>query len=169
MKLLVIISIVFLVLAGCSKDDNSTDPVNQEKIATGFVRGDVNGTNWYSNKITTSKSNNTRIVKATQDFTNDPIYKSSILEFRISVNLVGDFGIGEDEPGFNYVVRAYYTLVSKSGSADLIYKAHYNNISTLTIDGISDKNLDADFLFNAVTDDSSSTVVFTNGAIQIDF
>ena len=168
MKFLAFISIVLLIFGGCSnKEDNN--PISTDKNATGFIRGNVNGFNWYSNKITTSKSGNTRIVKATLDFSNDPVYKSSLLEFRISVNQAGVFGIGENEPGFQYVVKAYYTLVSRSGSADKYHKAYYDNVSTLTIGSISDKNLDADFIFNARTDDSLSTVVFTNGAIQIDF
>jgi hypothetical protein len=168
MKFLTFITLVLLIVNGCSSNDES-NPITNEKSATGFVRGNVNGSSWYSNKITTSKSGNTRTVKATLDSSNDPLYKSTILEFRISVNQTGVFGIGENEPGFQYVVKAYYTLVSRSGSADLTHKAHFDNVSTLTIGAISDKNLDADFIFNARTDDSLSTVVFTNGAIQIDF
>ena len=161
-----LVSVLFLV-NGCSKDDNS-NPVNPEKNATGFVRGDVNGTSWYSNKITTSKSGNTRTVKATQDFTNDPTYSSAILEFEISVNQSGTFGIGEDEPGLNYAVKAYYKLISKSGNNDEYYRTYFDNISFLTISRITDKDLDATFTFTARTDDSS-TVVFTNGSIQINY
>ena len=168
MKFLTFITLVLLIVNGCSSNDES-NPITSEKSATGFVRGNVNGSSWYSNKITTSKSGNTRIVKATLDSSNDPLYKATTLEFRISVNQTGVFGIGENEPGFQYVVKAYYTLVSRSGSADKYHKAYYDNVSTLTIGSISDKNLDADFIFNARTDDSLSTVVFTNGAIQIDF
>jgi len=168
MKFLTFITLVLLIVNGCSSKDE-TNPVTNEKSATGFVRGNVNGSSWYSNKITTSKGSNTRIVKATLDFSNDPLYKSAILEFQIGVSIVGEFSIGENEPGYQYVVKAYYTLVSRSGSADKYHKAYYDNVSTLTIGSISDKNLDADFIFNARTDDSLSTVVFTNGAIQIDF
>ncbi len=168
MKFLTFITLVLLIVNGCSSNDES-NPITNEKSAIGFVRGNVNGSSWYSNKITTSKSGNTRVVKATLDSSNDPLYKSTTLEFRISVNQAGVFGIGENEPGFQYVVKAYYTLVSRGGSADVTHKAHFDNVSTLTIGAISDKNLDADFIFNARTDDSLSTVVFTNGAIQIDF
>ncbi len=168
MKFLTFIALVLLIFNGCSSNDES-NPVSNEKSATGFVRGTVNGSSWYSNKITTSKSANTRVVKATLDYSNDPTYKSSILEFRISINQTGVFGIGENEPGYTYYVKAYYTLIAHNGSAAPTHKAHYENVSTLTIGAISDKNLDADFIFNARTDDSLSTVVFTNGAIQIDF
>lgn len=79
------------------------------------------------------------------------------------------FGNSENEPGFKYVVKAYYTLFTQSRSADITHKAHFDNISILTLSAISDKNLDADFIFNARTDDSLNTVEFTNGAIQIDY
>ncbi|MBK7629282.1 MAG: hypothetical protein IPJ23_00830 [Ignavibacteriales bacterium] len=168
MKYLGFITIVILVLAGCSKDDSS-NPVTSDKNATGFVRGDLNGSNWYANKIITSKSGNTRTVKATLDFTNDPVYTTSTLEFKISVSQSGIFGIGEDEPGFQYVIKAYYKLISRSGTNDENYKAYYDNISFLTINRITDKDLDAIFTFTARTDDSLKTVVFTNGSIQINY
>lgn len=168
MKYFIFVFIVFLVLEGCSTNDDS-NPVNPEKIATGFVRADLNGSSWYSNKITTSKSGNTRIVKSTLDLTNDPVFSSSVLELQIGVSQPGEFGIGENEPGFNYAVKAYYKLVSKSGNNDEYYKAYYNNFSKLTINRITDKDLDAIFTIIARTDDSLKTAVFTNGSIQINY
>ena len=168
MKFFVLFIIMLFFVNGCSKDDNS-NPVNPEKNATGFVRGDVNGTSWYSNKITTSKIENTRNVKATQDFTNDPVFSSSVLELQIGVNQTGEFGIGENEPGLNYAVKAYYKLISKSGNNDEYYRAYFDNISYLTINRITDKDLDAVFKFTARTDDSLKTVVFSNGSIQINY
>lgn len=168
MKLSYLLFPFLIIFTSCSSDDDS-NPVSTEKTATGFVRGTVNSSSWYSNKITTSKSGNTRIVKATQEFTNDPVFKSSILEFQISVNQAGTFGIGENEPGFTYSVKANYTLISRNGSADVNYKAYYEYLKDLIINRISDKNLDANYSFNARTDDSSRTVSFTSGAIQIDY
>lgn len=167
MKFFVFFIIVLFVLTGCSKDDDS-NPVNPEKNATGFVRGDINGISWYSNKITTSKSGNTRTIKATQDFANDPTFLSAILEFNISINQTGVFGIGEDEPGFKYYVKAYYTLKAHSGGSDKLFTAYFDNVSFMTISRITDKDLDAIFNFTARTDDSS-TVVFSNGSIQISY
>jgi len=168
MKFYYLIFSLLLFISACTNNDES-NPIIAEKNATGFVRGTVNSSSWYSNKITTSKSGNTRIVKATQEFTNDPVFRSSMLEFRISVNQAGTFGIGENEPGYTYSVKAYYTLISRSGSADVIYKAYYESLKDLIINRISDKNLDANYSFNARTDDSLRTVSFTNGAIQIDY
>lgn len=169
MRLLVLFTIILFALAGCSKNEDS-NPVNSDKIATGFVRADINSASWYTNKITTSKTQNTRTVKATLDFTNDPVFSSSVLELQIGVNQPGEFGIGENEPGLNYAVKAYYRLISKSGNDDEYYKAYYyNDFSKMTVNRITDKDLDAIFKFTARTDDSLKTVVFTNGSIQIDY
>lgn len=168
MKFFYLIFSLLMFFAGCSKDDES-NPVNNETSATGFVRGNLNGSNWYSNKITTSKSNNTRIVKATQELPSHPKFSSSIMELRISLNQAGVFGIGENEPGFTYYIKAYYTLVSRSGTEDEYYKAYFDNISFMTINRISDKDLDATFNFNARTDDSTKTVSLTGGSVIIDY
>jgi len=168
MKLYYLILPFLFFLGGCSKD-NDSNPINTEKSATGFVRGTLNGSNWYSDKITTSKSGNTRIVKATQELPNHPQFSSSIMELRISVSQAGVFGIGEDEPGFKYYVKAYYRLVSRNGTEDEFYKAYFDNVSYMTINRISDKDLDAAFNFNARLDDSTKTVSLTGGSILIDY
>ena len=168
MKNLLVFSILFFAIISCSKDEDS-NPIDTEKTATGFVRGNVNGTSWYTNKITTSKNGNTRTVKATQEFTNNPTFSSAILEFKIGVNQVGSFGIGEDEPGYKYYVKAYYTLVSNSGTENENYKAYYEDTSLLIISQITDSNLNAVFNFISHTDDTLKTAIFTGGAIQIDY
>jgi len=168
MKNLILVLLFLLAIIGCSKNDNS-NPVDTEKTAVGFVRGNANGVSWYSNNIKTSKSGNTRFIKATQEFSNNPNFSSAILEFRISVNQAGVFGIGEDEPGYRYYVRAYYTLVSSTGSGNENYTAYYENTSLMTINQITSTNLNAIYNFTAHTADTLKTVVFSNGAIQINY
>jgi hypothetical protein len=168
MKNLILASLFLFAILGCSKSDDS-NPVNTEKTAVGFVRGNANGTSWYSNKIKTSKSGNTRFIKATQEFSNNPNFSSAILEFRISVNQAGVYGIGEDEPGYKYYIRAYYTLVSNTGNGNENYTAYYENTSLMTINQITDTNLNAIYNFTAHTADTLKTFVFSNGAIQITF
>lgn len=168
MKNLILVSLLLFAIWACSKSDDF-NPVDTEKNATGFVRGSVNGASWYSNKIKTSKSGTTRTIKATQEFLNNPNYSSAILEFRISVNQAGIYGIGEDEPGFKYYVKAYYTLVSNTGSGNENYTAYYENTSLMTINQITNTNLNAIYNFTAHTADTLNTVVFTNGAIQISY
>lgn len=168
MKNLLVSLILLFTFFGCSKNDTS-NPVDTEKIATGFVKGTVNGASWYSNKITTRKSGNTRTVKATQEYLNNPNFSSAILEFKIGVYQTGVFGIGEDEPGYKYSVKAYYTLVSHSGNSNENYKAYYQNSSLLTINQITPTTLDATYNFVALTDDTLKSVIFTGGAIKIDY
>jgi hypothetical protein len=168
MKLYYLFFPLLLLFLSCSGNEES-NPVNTEETATGFVRGTINGSNWYSSEITTSKSGNTRTVKAIQNITNDPIFSSSVIELKISVSQSGKFGIGENEPGFTYYVKAYYTLVSRSGNQDENYKAYFDNISFMTINRISDKDLDASFNFNARNDDSTKTISLSSGSVVIDF
>lgn len=168
MKLYYLFFPLLILFLSCSGDESS-NPVNNDKTATGFVRGTINNANWYSSEITTSKSGNTRTVKAIQNISNDPIFSSSVIELKISVSQPGKFGIGENEPGFTYYVKAYYTLVSRSGNQDENYKAYFDNISFMTINRISDKDLDASFNFNARTDDSTKTISLSSGSVVIDF
>jgi hypothetical protein len=168
MKLYYLFFPLLLLFLSCSSDEES-NPVNTEETATGFVRGTINGSNWYSSEITTSKSGNTRSVKATQKLTNHPIFSSSVIELKISVSQTGKFDIGEDEPGVRYFIKAYYTLVSRSGTEDENYKAYFDNISSMTINRISDKDLDAAFNFNARNDDSTKTISLSSGSVVIDF
>ncbi len=167
MKFFVFVISVFFLITGCSKDDES-NPVNPGNSASGFVRGDVNGVSWYSNKITTSKTSNTRSIIAVQDLAGDPIFSSATLEFKITVNQPGSFGIGEDEPGYKYYVKAYYTLKAQNSGSNKFYRAYYDDVSLMTINRITDKDLNADFTFTARTEDSSA-VVFSNGSIQINY
>jgi hypothetical protein len=159
---------LIVVFLGCSKKDDPI-PVDPSVPASGYIRGYVNGVNWYSNSITTSKSGQTRIVTATQPLPNSQTFSSAILEFRISVNQVGNFGIGEDEPGYVYFVRGYYNLVGKNGNANESYKAYYEDQSVFTITEYDADHLYGSFNFIAHTDDTLHTILFTNGSIQIDY
>ena len=168
MKFIAIVLLLIITFISCSQKDES-NPVNNEVGAKGFIRGNVNSISWYSNQITTYKSGNTRIIKGTQPITNDPKFTSTVLEFRIGVNQTGVFGIGENEPGYQYSIKAYYSLISQSGVEDENYKAYYENISLMTINRISNSDLDANFNFVGKTDDSTKTVVISSGVIQIDY
>lgn len=165
----VFLFLVFLTFfIGCSKKDEIS-PVDPNITATGYIRGYVNGVNWYSNSIKTNKAGVTRTIKATQNLTNNPDYSSAVLELKISVNQPGDFGIGEDEPGYVYFVKCYYTLVGKNGTPDRLYKAYYKNTSLLTINEYDSDHLYGAFNFIAHTDDTLNTILFTGGNIQIDY
>ena len=168
MKSFALILVLMTIFFGCSKKD-SNPVVDDTKPATGYIRGYVNGDSWYTNSIRTGKSGVTRIVRATQNLSNNQNYSSAVLEFKISVNQPGNFGIGEDEPGYVYFVKAYYTLVGKNGHADQLYKAYYEDTSLLTITEYDDTHLYGTYNFIAHTDDTLHTVEFTNGSIQINY
>ena len=168
MKLVFLFLVSIVFLSGCSKKEEAT-PVDTGVKATGYIRGYINSVNWYSNSITTSKSGVTREIKATQNLSNNQNYSSAILEFKISVNQPGNFGIGEDEPGYVYFVRAYYTLIGKNGNSDLKYTAYYEDTSLLTIDEYDSDHLYGSFNFIARTADTLNTIQFTGGSIQIDY
>jgi len=168
MKFIILLAAILFAITGCSKDEN-TNPVDNSNNATGFVKGNVNSVSWYSDKITISKTSTTLTITAKQNFTNDAKFASSELTFKISVTQPQVYGIGENEPGFIYYVKAYYKLISHSGAEDENYKAYFENVSFMTINRLTDNNLDATYNFNAYTDDRSKAVIFTNGAIQIDY
>lgn len=168
MKYFTVIVMLLTTFLGCSKKEENT-PIDPGVTATGYIRGYVNSVNWYSNSITTSKSGVTRVIKATQNLSNNQNYSSAILEFKISVNQPGNFGIGEDEPGYVYFVRAYYTLIGKNGNSDLKYTAYYEDTSLLTIDEYDSDHLYGSFNFIARTADTLNTIQFTGGLIQIDY
>ena len=50
-----------------------------------------------------------------------------------------------------------------------IIKHILSNIRFMTINRISDKDLDATFNFNARTDDSTKTISLSSGAVRIDY
>lgn len=168
MKIFFLLSLSLIVLVGCSTNENS-NPVSKEYTATGFMRASVNGGSWYSNQVLTSKSGNVRYLKSEQPIVNNSKFLSSVLEMWIGINQAGQVGIGEDEPGFTYGVRATYTLKSISGSQDEKYKAYFQDYSFLTINRISNTNLDAVFIFRAFTDDTLKSIVVSDGVIKLDF
>ncbi len=168
MKISLLLSVLLIALIGCSTNENS-NPISKEYTATGFMRASVNGGSWYSNQVLTSKSGNVRYLKSEQPIVNNSKFSSSVLEMWIGINQAGRVGIGEDEPGYTYGVRAAYTLKSISGTQDEKYKAYFQDYSFLTINRISDTNLDAVFILRAFTDDTLKSVVVSDGVIKLDF
>lgn len=169
MKYLSFVLVIILIYTACSSDSN-TNPVKNDDPASGFVRGYSDGTSWYSNQITTNLDQNIRTIKSTQILSNDPKFSSSILELKVSASLPGGlYSIGENEPGYTYFVKAYYTRVAKSGYTNEFYKAYFDSVSYMTINKNSSKELDAVFNFSARTDDSTKFVNFTGGVIKINY
>ena len=165
---------LILIQFSCSKNDSTvTEP---DYTATGFIRGKIDNVNWFADKIEAHKQASTIYITGTQNFDAGSIYSNSIVDFRIiNLSQPTTAGIGEDEPGYVYFVKASYTLKYADGSNDKVYTAYYRNYSVMDIARITDKALDATFLFRAYSEDISGVVDFSdsldviNGAIKIDF
>ena len=160
---------VILLLISCSKEDN---PINGEEdhTATGFLRGNVENASWFADKIQAYKQSSIIYITGTQKINNSSAYTSSILNFKIiNISQTGTFGIGEDEPGFKYFVKASYTLKSAGAAPDKKYTAYYRDYSVFDMSRIDDKGLDATFIFVTYSQDFLDSVNFTSGVIKIDY
>jgi hypothetical protein len=159
---------LILIQFSCSKNDSTvTEP---DYTATGFIRGKIDNVNWFADKIEAHKQASTIYITGTQNFDAGSPYSNSLIDFRI-INLSQPVtaGIGEDEPGYVYFVKANYTLKFADGSDDKVYTAYYRDYSTMDITRITDKALEATFFFIAYSEDFTDSVDVTNGAIKIDF
>ncbi len=158
-----------LLLFSCSKDDNSIVG-DTDNTATGFLRGKINNVTWFADKIEAYKQASTIYITGTQNFEAGSIYTSSKINFRI-INLSQPVtsGIGENEPGYQYFVKANYTLKFKDGSNDKIYTAYFRDYSLMDLTRINNKGIDATFIFKAYTGNFSDSVIVTDGVFRIDY
>jgi len=160
--------IVFLLIISCSNNDEN-NPADPNHTATGFMRAKINNTSWFADKIQAYRQSNSLYIIGTEDNASTPIFSSSEIRFQI-INLTqpGTYGIGEDEPGYRYFVKANYILYSATGITNLTYTAYYLNYSTMNISRINADNFAADFIFRAFVD-STTSVDVTDGVIDISF
>ncbi len=159
-----------LLLLSCSKDDNSII-VDTDYTATGFIRGKINNVTWFADKIEAHKQANTIYITGTQNFDSGSIYSSTQINFHI-INLSQPIlaGIGENEgDGYQYYVKANYTLNFADGSKDKIYTAYFRDYSLMDLTRINDKGIDASFIFKAYSDNFTDSVDVTNGVFVIDY
>ena len=157
-----------LILLSCSKDDNPI--VDPDYTATGFIRGRINNVTWFADKIEAHKQGSTIYITGTQNPDSGSIYSSTQINFRI-LNLSQPMlaGIGENEPGYEYFVKADYTLKFADGSNDKVYTAYYRDYSTMDLTRINDKGLDATFIFKAYTEFFTDSIDVTSGVFNIDY
>lgn len=168
MRKYILLFFSFVLIAGCSKDE-ATAPVQAENTVYGFVRGEINGSSWYADKITLVERNNIKYIKATKNIFDNPTYSSSEINFRlINISQPVVYAIGENEPGYVYAVKADYILKAKNG-ADKVLKAYYLEYSQMDISRINDKSLEAEFIFKAYDEFFTDSVEIVNGKINLDF
>jgi len=158
-----------LLLISCSKDDTSI-VVDTDYTANGFFIGKINNVTWSADKIEAHKEASTIYITGTKNYDAGSSYSASKINFRIiNLSQPGTAGIGENEPGYQYFVKANYTLKFADGSNDKVYTAYYRNYSLMNITRINDKGIDATFVFKAYSEDFSDSVVVTNGVFKIDY
>lgn len=163
---LLLLSVV--LFAGCAKNE-STEPTSTGIRVYGYVRGEINGTNWYADDISVTKKNNITYIQAVKTLTDNSFYNSTEINFRlINVSQPVGYAIGEDEPGYVYAVKADYTLKGKNGS-DKVFKAYYLDYSRMTISRVNDQGLKADFNFKAYNDTFTDSVDVISGKIDLEF
>lgn len=96
-------------------------------------------------------------------------YSLSEIDIKIILNQTGTFGIGGNEHGLQYFVKANYTLKSSDGISDRIYTAYYLDYSLLKITSISTNSIEADFNMKLFKEDFSDSLLITSGRLNIDF
>lgn len=160
--------LVLVIISGCSKEDSPVETSGAKK-ANGYIRGEMNNGSWYSSSITIDEKNNTIFIKAVQTLTGNPNYSSSEINFRlINISQPILYGIGENEPGYVYFVKADYTLKGKNGS-DVVYNAYHRDYSLMKINRFTENGIEADFNFIAYTNSFSDSIDISNGKIDISF
>lgn len=168
MRKIYFILILISIAVACSKEE--TNPVGNDNSANGFVRSKVNGISWFADDVQAYKQLSTLNIVATDVLEGNPNFTSSKIHLRlVNINQPGIFGIGEDEPGFKYFVKATYLLKPADNSADVVYTAYYVNFSTMNLTYIDEGRVEADFVFKAYSDNFEDSVTVVDGVIDIDF
>lgn len=166
-KLLVLLNVIVLI-AGCSKDDSN--PVDPPNNTSGFILCQVNSVQWSATGLEASKVQSTFHLKGTKEITGHSVFNASEIYLRIiNINQPGTFGIGENEPGFQYFVKGTFTFESEDGLQDQVFTAYYLDYSLMKINSITDKSIDAEFNIKLYNQDFSDSLFITNGRMNLNF
>jgi hypothetical protein len=164
-----LVFLLLVVIISCSKEENPTSGTPDD-LATGIIITKVNNDNWSADEIRASKKTSNTNITAIKYVEESLQYPSSEIIITLkNLSQPGSFGIGEDEPGYQYFVKANYILRSQSGTEDKVYTAYYRNISVMNITQISDSRVEANFIFKGYLDDFSDSIVVSEGVIKINF
>ncbi|MCJ7552318.1 MAG: hypothetical protein MUO34_00410 [Ignavibacteriaceae bacterium] len=159
--------LIFLVL-GCKED--SFDPFVEDNTASGFMLCQINSSSWSANEVQEYKERDTLFLKGIVTLTSDSNYSSSEINFKIiNLNQPGLYGIGEDELGFTYGVKGNYILKSAKNLPDVVYTAYYTEDNLMTITGINDRSIAAEFKMKVFSQSFSDSLLITNGRFSITY
>jgi hypothetical protein len=165
----IILFLITILAISCTKEENPASGTPDD-IATGFILSKIKSNDWSADEIRASKKSSNTVIKAVKYIEENQQYVSSELNFTLeNLSQPGNFGIGEDEPGYQYFVKANYILRSQSSSEDKIYTAYYRDLSVMNITRISDNSLEANFIFKGILEDKSDSIIVSDGTIKINF
>lgn len=164
-KIFLLLTILFFV--GCSKEESN--PVIPDTVQ-GFILCLVNFSSWSADELQAYRQQNTLYLKGRKSISGNHDFTFSEIDLKIiNLNQPGTFGIGENEPGFQYFVKGNYTLKSSNRASDKVYTAYYLDYSLLKINSISTNSIEADFVMKLFNEDFSDSLLITNGRLNIDF
>ncbi|MCF8259578.1 MAG: hypothetical protein K9J12_02300 [Melioribacteraceae bacterium] len=165
----VMLLIISILISSCGGDSPSEPDTSNDSVR-GFIRATVQSSVWYTNKVTANQDRTTLVIVGLNADSTGTTVKNSRLEFRLlNFKNPGLFGIGEDTPGIKYAVKAYYKTFTVGANDTVYYAAEYDNYSLMDVSTYSEKSLEADFLFRAFNSDSSKTINFTSGKLDLNF
>jgi len=157
-----------IFIASCSKDDSS--PLPPSNKVNGFLICQVNFSTWSAEGLEVFRQQNTLHIKGRRAVTGSNIFTSSEINFRIiNLNQPGTFGIGENEPGFQYFVKGSYTLIANEISQNIEFSAYYLDYSLMKINSITSKSIDAEFNMKLFNEDFSDSLLITTGRMNLEF
>ena len=159
--------LIFLVL-GCKED--TFDPFVDDNTASGSMIYLINQSTWSANELQAYKERDTLFLKGIVTLTSDSNYSSSEINFKIiNLNQPGLYGIGEDELGLTYRVKGNYTLKSAKNLPDVVYNAYFRDDNLMTITGMNDRSINAEFKMKVFNQSFSDSLFITNGSLNITY
>lgn len=169
MKKHILLLAVVILLSSCAKKDES-NPAGNSNSANGFMLCQINSVQWAADELQAYRQQGTLYITGIKNENAGQQYSSRKLRFRIiNLNQPGTFGIGENEPGIIYFVKADYTLTSATGQGDLVYTAYYENYSLMKIKSITGNSIDADFDMIMFNSNRTDSLLVRIGRVKADF
>lgn len=164
----VLILFLLTISASCNKDDSS--PVLPSNKVNGFMICQVNFSTWSAEGLEVSRQQNTLHIKGRRSVSGSNTFTASEINFRIiNLNQPGTFGIGENEPGFQYFVKGSYTLISNEINQNIEFTAYYLDYSLMKINSITSKSIEAEFNMKLFNEDFSDSLLITTGRMNLEF
>ena len=160
--------VIILLVWGCKED--TFDPFVEDNTASGSMICQINQSTWSADELQAYKERDTLFLKGIKVLAADSNYSSSEINFKIiNLNQTDTAEIGEDEFGFIYFVKGNYTLKSAKNLPDVVYTAYFREDNLMTITGINDRSIEAEFKMKVFSKSFSDSLSITNGRLSITY